>query len=223
MWDTRCPWWLLSCRLGRELWLLTCFGFDMRVSPESYVFSVPGGADDNLIEGGEMKFVCKPGARNITVIFQPLLRYGDTPEHTGRKQNAPNETDEGVVLRRGAFSSAGMWSCLHQNNKSIMAIWHTDTNNIDGTYPCFSLCLTSGHCIVWHFRCTEIDHPFGSDYSRANAQQKGPIFARAIWADFLHFSQYTCLKGGKSPTLVHQGGMVMPFKPRYCWDMTQYQ
>lgn len=36
---------------------------------------VLGGADDNLIEGGEMKFVCKPGARNITVIFQPLLRY----------------------------------------------------------------------------------------------------------------------------------------------------
>lgn len=36
---------------------------------------VSGGADDNLIEGGEMKFVCKPGARNITVIFQPLLRY----------------------------------------------------------------------------------------------------------------------------------------------------
>lgn len=35
---------------------------------------IPGGADDNLIEGGEMKFVCKPGARNITVIFQPLLR-----------------------------------------------------------------------------------------------------------------------------------------------------
>uniref|UniRef100_A0A7N8XKX1 Exocyst complex component Sec8 n=1 Tax=Mastacembelus armatus TaxID=205130 RepID=A0A7N8XKX1_9TELE len=34
-----------------------------------------GGADDNLIEGGEMKFVCKPGARNITVIFQPLLRF----------------------------------------------------------------------------------------------------------------------------------------------------
>uniref|UniRef100_A0A8D0AYA8 Exocyst complex component Sec8 n=1 Tax=Sander lucioperca TaxID=283035 RepID=A0A8D0AYA8_SANLU len=34
-----------------------------------------GGADDNLIEGGEMKFVCKPGARNITAIFQPLLRF----------------------------------------------------------------------------------------------------------------------------------------------------
>ncbi|KAL0963046.1 hypothetical protein UPYG_G00348990 [Umbra pygmaea] len=34
-----------------------------------------GGADDNLIDGGEMKFVCKPGARNITVIFQPLLRF----------------------------------------------------------------------------------------------------------------------------------------------------
>ncbi|XP_059895112.1 exocyst complex component 4 [Gadus macrocephalus] len=34
-----------------------------------------GGADDNLIEGGEMKFVCKPGARNITVIFQPLLSF----------------------------------------------------------------------------------------------------------------------------------------------------
>lgn len=43
-------------------------------NPEPCAFSVPGGADDNLIEGGEMKFVCKPGARNITVIFQPLLR-----------------------------------------------------------------------------------------------------------------------------------------------------
>ncbi|GAA6085927.1 exocyst complex component 4-like, partial [Tachysurus ichikawai] len=36
--------------------------------------SCSGGADDNLIEGGETKFLCKPGARNITVIFQPLLR-----------------------------------------------------------------------------------------------------------------------------------------------------
>lgn len=43
---------------------------------KSRLIYVPGGADDNLIEGGEMKFVCKPGARNITVIFQPLLRYG---------------------------------------------------------------------------------------------------------------------------------------------------
>ncbi|XP_041110626.1 exocyst complex component 4 isoform X1 [Polyodon spathula] len=34
-----------------------------------------GGADDNLIEGGETKFICKPGARNITVIFHPLLRF----------------------------------------------------------------------------------------------------------------------------------------------------
>ncbi|XP_076152589.1 exocyst complex component 4 [Alosa pseudoharengus] len=34
-----------------------------------------GGADDNLIEGGETKFLCKPGARNITLIFQPLLRF----------------------------------------------------------------------------------------------------------------------------------------------------
>uniref|UniRef100_A0AAR2KRF6 Exocyst complex component Sec8 n=1 Tax=Pygocentrus nattereri TaxID=42514 RepID=A0AAR2KRF6_PYGNA len=34
-----------------------------------------GGADDNLIEGGETKYLCKPGARNITVIFQPLLRF----------------------------------------------------------------------------------------------------------------------------------------------------
>nr|XP_042699159.1 exocyst complex component 4 isoform X2 [Chrysemys picta bellii] len=33
-----------------------------------------GGPDDNLIEGGGSKFVCKPGARNITVIFHPLLR-----------------------------------------------------------------------------------------------------------------------------------------------------
>ncbi|XP_059329313.1 exocyst complex component 4 isoform X2 [Ammospiza nelsoni] len=34
-----------------------------------------GGPDDNLIEGGGSKFVCKPGARNITVIFHPLLRF----------------------------------------------------------------------------------------------------------------------------------------------------
>nr|XP_031530405.1 exocyst complex component 4 isoform X2 [Vicugna pacos] len=32
-----------------------------------------GGPDDNLIEGGGTKFVCKPGARNITIIFHPLL------------------------------------------------------------------------------------------------------------------------------------------------------
>uniref|UniRef100_A0A674D798 Exocyst complex component Sec8 n=1 Tax=Salmo trutta TaxID=8032 RepID=A0A674D798_SALTR len=43
-----------------------------------------GGADDNLIEGGEMKFVCKPGARNITVIFQPLLRFiNETEQNMG--------------------------------------------------------------------------------------------------------------------------------------------
>ncbi|XP_050003917.1 exocyst complex component 4 isoform X3 [Alexandromys fortis] len=36
-----------------------------------------GGPDDNLIEGGGTKFVCKPGARNITVIFHPLLRRQD--------------------------------------------------------------------------------------------------------------------------------------------------
>ncbi|XP_039180672.1 exocyst complex component 4 isoform X2 [Crotalus tigris] len=34
-----------------------------------------GDPDDNLIEGGRTKFVCKPGARNITVIFHPLLRF----------------------------------------------------------------------------------------------------------------------------------------------------
>ena len=33
-----------------------------------------GGPDDNLIEGGGTKFVCKPGVRNITVTFHPLLR-----------------------------------------------------------------------------------------------------------------------------------------------------
>uniref|UniRef100_A0A8D1S230 Exocyst complex component Sec8 n=2 Tax=Sus scrofa TaxID=9823 RepID=A0A8D1S230_PIG len=38
-----------------------------------------GGPDDNLIEGGGTKFVCKPGARNITVIFHPLLRSGSSP------------------------------------------------------------------------------------------------------------------------------------------------
>lgn len=56
-------------------WTQLMFGYllwHLWLSPVSYV---PGGADDNLIEGGEMKFVCKPGARNITVIFQPLLRY----------------------------------------------------------------------------------------------------------------------------------------------------
>ncbi|NXA47875.1 EXOC4 protein, partial [Nothocercus julius] len=35
-----------------------------------------GGPDDNLIEGGGSKFVCKPGARNITIIFHPLLSLG---------------------------------------------------------------------------------------------------------------------------------------------------
>ncbi|KAM7056143.1 exocyst complex component 4 isoform 2-T2 [Acridotheres tristis] len=34
-----------------------------------------GGPDDNLIEGGGSKFVCKPGARNITIIFHPLLSW----------------------------------------------------------------------------------------------------------------------------------------------------
>ncbi|XP_064417289.1 exocyst complex component 4 [Latimeria chalumnae] len=41
-----------------------------------------GGADDNLIEGGGTKFVCKPGARNITVIFHPLMRFIQEIEHT---------------------------------------------------------------------------------------------------------------------------------------------
>ncbi|XP_059567797.1 exocyst complex component 4 isoform X1 [Myotis daubentonii] len=40
-----------------------------------------GGPDDNLIEGGGTKFVCKPGARNITVIFHPLLRFIQEVEH----------------------------------------------------------------------------------------------------------------------------------------------
>ncbi|XP_019510328.1 PREDICTED: exocyst complex component 4 [Hipposideros armiger] len=40
-----------------------------------------GGPDDNLIEGGGTKFVCKPGARNITVIFHPLLRFIQELEH----------------------------------------------------------------------------------------------------------------------------------------------
>ncbi|XP_051857510.1 exocyst complex component 4 isoform X2 [Antechinus flavipes] len=40
-----------------------------------------GGPDDNLIEGGGTKFVCKPGARNITVIFHPLLRFIQEIEH----------------------------------------------------------------------------------------------------------------------------------------------
>lgn len=53
--------------------------------PLKFVFYVPGGADDNLIEGGEMKFVCKPGARNITVIFQPLLRYGHNVERLSKR------------------------------------------------------------------------------------------------------------------------------------------
>ncbi|XP_016077738.1 PREDICTED: exocyst complex component 4 [Miniopterus natalensis] len=40
-----------------------------------------GDPDDNLIEGGGTKFVCKPGARNITVIFHPLLRFIQEIEH----------------------------------------------------------------------------------------------------------------------------------------------
>ncbi|KAJ1162768.1 hypothetical protein NDU88_003233 [Pleurodeles waltl] len=40
-----------------------------------------GGPDDNLIEGGGAKFVCKPGARNITIIFHPLLRFIQEIEH----------------------------------------------------------------------------------------------------------------------------------------------
>ncbi|XP_050792767.1 exocyst complex component 4 isoform X2 [Gopherus flavomarginatus] len=40
-----------------------------------------GGPDDNLIEGSGSKFVCKPGARNITVIFHPLLRFIQEIEH----------------------------------------------------------------------------------------------------------------------------------------------
>ncbi|XP_072858581.1 exocyst complex component 4 isoform X1 [Pogona vitticeps] len=40
-----------------------------------------GGPDDNLIEGGGTKFVCKPGARNITVIFHPLRRFIQEIEH----------------------------------------------------------------------------------------------------------------------------------------------
>ncbi|XP_053572365.1 exocyst complex component 4 [Bombina bombina] len=39
-----------------------------------------GGHDDNLIGGGS-RFVCKPGARNITVIFHPLLRFIQEIEH----------------------------------------------------------------------------------------------------------------------------------------------
>ncbi|XP_068526216.1 exocyst complex component 4 isoform X2 [Anas acuta] len=47
-------------------------------------FGIPpsaGGPDDNLIEGGGSKFVCKPGARNITIIFHPLLRFIKEIEH----------------------------------------------------------------------------------------------------------------------------------------------
>ncbi|MEE6481763.1 hypothetical protein FKM82_012962 [Ascaphus truei] len=40
-----------------------------------------GGPDDNLIEGGGARFVCKPGARNITLIFHPLLRFIQEIEH----------------------------------------------------------------------------------------------------------------------------------------------
>uniref|UniRef100_A0A8C8R778 Exocyst complex component Sec8 n=1 Tax=Pelusios castaneus TaxID=367368 RepID=A0A8C8R778_9SAUR len=40
-----------------------------------------GGPDDDLIEGGGSKFVCKPSARNITVIFHPLLRFIQEIEH----------------------------------------------------------------------------------------------------------------------------------------------
>lgn len=54
-----------ACNLKKYL----CF-----MSNFTFFYPPSGGADDNLIEGGETKFLCKPGARNITVIFQPLLR-----------------------------------------------------------------------------------------------------------------------------------------------------
>ncbi|KAM9650641.1 exocyst complex component 4 isoform 3-T3 [Trichechus inunguis] len=44
-----------------------------------------GGPDDNLIEGGGTKFVCKPGARNITVIFHPLLSMSLAADGRGLK------------------------------------------------------------------------------------------------------------------------------------------
>uniref|UniRef100_UPI00358E8F40 exocyst complex component 4 n=1 Tax=Myxine glutinosa TaxID=7769 RepID=UPI00358E8F40 len=34
-----------------------------------------GGADDTLMEGGTVQFVCKPRPRNITLIFRPLTRF----------------------------------------------------------------------------------------------------------------------------------------------------
>ncbi|KAM9311350.1 LOW QUALITY PROTEIN: exocyst complex component 4 [Gastrophryne carolinensis] len=39
-----------------------------------------GRHEDNLIGGGA-RFVCKPGARNITIIFHPLLRFIQEIEH----------------------------------------------------------------------------------------------------------------------------------------------
>ncbi|XP_053321528.1 exocyst complex component 4 [Spea bombifrons] len=39
-----------------------------------------GAPNDNLIGGGA-RFVCKPGARNITIIFHPLLRFIQEIEH----------------------------------------------------------------------------------------------------------------------------------------------
>uniref|UniRef100_A0A8C3LZK1 Exocyst complex component Sec8 n=1 Tax=Chrysolophus pictus TaxID=9089 RepID=A0A8C3LZK1_CHRPC len=50
-------------------------------SVEQLLYCFPGGPDDNLIEGGGSKFVCKPGARNITIIFHPLLRFIKEIEH----------------------------------------------------------------------------------------------------------------------------------------------
>lgn len=66
-----------------------------------------------------MKFVCKPGARNITVIFQPLLRYC-TLSATHFKH-----LHEKLHLNLVSRFILGYWECDQQRK----AARHQDTAN----------------------------------------------------------------------------------------------
>lgn len=148
MLDTHCPWCLLSRRLCRE-WIHVYThprivdldaGFDVWVNPTSPLFQVVLMTTWSK----EVKWNSYASRERGT---SPSSSSPSSGTATPLNIQAVNKMHQMKLMRMwfcgwGAFSSAGMWSCFHQNNKSIMAIWHTDTNNIDGTYP-------ASRC-VWH-------------------------------------------------------------------------